>query len=596
MFQNNLLKMDVHKTPLGGVKVTLYTTKPYKDAIVVNKKSDNEYVILMPETASTLTSKPALNSTADVLTKIDVKTQQYGSTQGQKGYTKIVISTLKPVEITPQIETLGVSQYKLSETETKELLEQAGKKQVITPAKPSQKVVAKTTVPQVAKTAAKPQTVEKSAQKVVQKDTAPIQKQAQKVTQLAAKKPAAAEKTVTKKIAEPVKVAETKPAKTVTESATKTTQPEEVTKPAEVETITEEKSAEPQKPIPTPIKPIATEKYGRLQQIIAALSSDQNTTIILVGLIPVIILLLILMVIRKSKSQAATGRFKQGPSTTGTHSGPKNGESASTYIHEDMDWKEKFKAYKSQPAPTEPPTEEHPMEETPFEEIPIQYGVEEEEEEVLELEDLFAQKDTDNAFNVTVETGNEPKEDEQEDAIWDEFVGPEPSVETSIEDLFNEEEFGDDLWEEQPIEEVYDTYKSSEALAEDTAKQNEFSFDRAFESVQENPSQETEPYFEDHHFDLEEEEDETQLSTKSSFQIDDSKGFHLINFEGATALVGYINEEIFVLKRFEETTQSKLKARLSENTGNAASYIVRVGNFKALIEVTPQKMNFLLEL
>ena len=137
MFQNNLMRMDVHKTSLGGVKVTLYTTKPYKDAVVVNKKSDQEYIILMPETASTLTSKPALNSTSDVLTKIDVKTQQYGATQGQKGYTKIIITTLRPIEITPQVETLSVAKYKLSETETKELLAQAGKKQVSAPQKAS---------------------------------------------------------------------------------------------------------------------------------------------------------------------------------------------------------------------------------------------------------------------------------------------------------------------------------------------------------------------------------------------------------------------------------------------------------------------------
>jgi len=48
-FENNLLKADFQKNSLGGVKLNLYTNKPYNDKVVVNKKSDFEYVVLMPE-------------------------------------------------------------------------------------------------------------------------------------------------------------------------------------------------------------------------------------------------------------------------------------------------------------------------------------------------------------------------------------------------------------------------------------------------------------------------------------------------------------------------------------------------------------------
>ena len=89
LFQNNLLKMDVNKTPTGALKVTLYTKKPYKDSVVVNKKSDNQYVIYLPETANSLTAKPSLNSVSSVVQNVEVKTQQYSPQLEQKGYTKI---------------------------------------------------------------------------------------------------------------------------------------------------------------------------------------------------------------------------------------------------------------------------------------------------------------------------------------------------------------------------------------------------------------------------------------------------------------------------------------------------------------------------
>src|SRR5574344_2070386 len=60
--QNNLLKTDVYKTSKNGVKVTLYTSKPYKEPLVVNKKNDREYVIFLPGTVNSQTSKSRANA------------------------------------------------------------------------------------------------------------------------------------------------------------------------------------------------------------------------------------------------------------------------------------------------------------------------------------------------------------------------------------------------------------------------------------------------------------------------------------------------------------------------------------------------------
>lgn len=103
-FKNTLLKTDIYKSSSGGIKINLYTSKPYADSVVVNKINDNEYVILLPETSNSITLKPSLDKFSDVIKDISIKTQTYENQF--KGYTKITILTQKPLEITSQIQVL----------------------------------------------------------------------------------------------------------------------------------------------------------------------------------------------------------------------------------------------------------------------------------------------------------------------------------------------------------------------------------------------------------------------------------------------------------------------------------------------------------
>ncbi len=81
------------------------------------------------------------------------------------------------------------------------------------------------------------------------------------------------------------------------------------------------------------------------------------------------------------------------------------------------------------------------------------------------------------------------------------------------------------------------------------------------------------------------------LVVKSGYNIDDNRGFYLVNLDGTTALVGRVNEEIFVLKKFDENVDT-LQVRLdSENV-----YMVKAGNFKSLVDVDETKMGVLIEL
>lgn len=99
-YNNELLKVDLDQTSDNAVRVNIYTDKPYKEKIIVNKKPNNKYVILLPETSNGTLVKPDISGISNIK-DVDVKTQQYSSLPG-KGYTKITIDSKTPVDIVPQ--------------------------------------------------------------------------------------------------------------------------------------------------------------------------------------------------------------------------------------------------------------------------------------------------------------------------------------------------------------------------------------------------------------------------------------------------------------------------------------------------------------
>ncbi|MBO5435714.1 hypothetical protein J6A31_07970, partial [bacterium] len=68
VFANNTLsQVDVKKNSTDSLEFTLYTSSPYAENVVVTKKSDNKYVILMPNVNGTTTSKPDFSGVRDVV-------------------------------------------------------------------------------------------------------------------------------------------------------------------------------------------------------------------------------------------------------------------------------------------------------------------------------------------------------------------------------------------------------------------------------------------------------------------------------------------------------------------------------------------------
>lgn len=82
----------------------------------------------------------------------------------------------------------------------------------------------------------------------------------------------------------------------------------------------------------------------------------------------------------------------------------------------------------------------------------------------------------------------------------------------------------------------------------------------------------------------------------SNIPIDENKGFYLVNVESQVALIGYINDEIFIINRFDNLKCTNLQTRLNERQNDKSTYIVRLDDYRALVEVTEDDMNLVIEL
>lgn len=98
---NSLNRLDVRKSQTdSSVEVLLYTADPYGDNVAVTKKSDNRYVILMPNLSGNGASRPDLSGISDIVSNVDVSSVN----DSGHGYTKITLTTTKPVNIKTRLQ------------------------------------------------------------------------------------------------------------------------------------------------------------------------------------------------------------------------------------------------------------------------------------------------------------------------------------------------------------------------------------------------------------------------------------------------------------------------------------------------------------
>lgn len=78
--------------------------------------------------------------------------------------------------------------------------------------------------------------------------------------------------------------------------------------------------------------------------------------------------------------------------------------------------------------------------------------------------------------------------------------------------------------------------------------------------------------------------------------LSSNKGFCLVEYNGKYSLIGYINEEIFLLTQFDSIKSKEIRARLSGTQKSKERYIIKLDDYQALVEVSEKKMNLVVNL
>ena len=193
-FKNSVVNMKFTKDSVGNLKVNVVTAKPYTNPVFVNRKEDNRYVILLPETSNAMCGRPVIDNVAGTVSGVTIKTQPY-SAGGCKGYTKITITSPHPIKVTAHASVpIGSAPVQAQKTVVKptQTVAKTTPVQAQKPvAKPTQ-TAAKTTPVQVQKQVVKPtQTVAKTTPVQVQKQVAKPTQTVAKTTPVQVQKPVA---------------------------------------------------------------------------------------------------------------------------------------------------------------------------------------------------------------------------------------------------------------------------------------------------------------------------------------------------------------------------------------------------------------------
>lgn len=620
-YKNNVVDVKVNKEAGNSVKVTIYTDKPYTEPVVVNKKANNKYVILMPETNSSLKSAPTVTNGAGTVSNVSVNTQ---AVNGGKGYTKIIITSEKAINVVPRTQQLTGAKVveKPSTTVTK-----LNTNKPVTTTKPTTK----------ASTQEKPAAAKTTAQKPKQE-----------VKKTVASKPASP-KPVTKP-AQPAKVA-VQPAKPV--EAAKPAQKEVKQEPIDIleKEIQTGKNANIAKTENDAIlqneidgnlsrekqadkKVYDDEKKSVLENIKAVLIDFQQIglwkLLLLAGAItfPVIVIMLILGMDKKINKKIALS-FKREEEEEQPIVPQQTQPQPSTAQTETFNSFDDMLNKVDEPAPTFHEEQLHKAEYEKFEQ-----SVKQNTEEVQEtFNNDFVDSDFENNINSELESvvedvqqvnnvetepqyEEEPVEAEpvqnlepynpdgylsdfsqvQDNDFFDELVIqtmadnnrnglPEESPADEIFNFMSD----NDIVEEKPAEPEPVVPAEPEPQIEETAPVNSVTnpiVEEKAEEVTETVVQET----------AEEDTDDEDLTMLTEAKIDDDAGLYLVNYDNFSSLVGHIKDDYFVIKKFDDVVNSRIILKQTEKLKDATRYLVRVGRNKMVVEVSETSMTRLLDL
>lgn len=601
---SSLVQMDINKVTDGEVNITFHTTE-ISGTPMVTRKSDNKYVILMPNVAGQNAGKPDLSAVKDIITNVDIKNVD----DGIGGYTKVTFITTKPLNIKTNVKKAApVTQ---EEKAAKEIIAQVKThpKQVTQKNEPA-KEIAKTTVTSSVSTV-KPKeipaakttiNVKNSPNKIV--DVAPPKvetKTGEKFTEIFDEKMQSIEKIA------PV---------------VETTQPEEAFDIKEVEKI---------------------EKISKSSERTSRSGQSSNWAFVV---FPLLGLYLLAKMARNSvqKSIALKASFKENlaeqPITQGTYEDIINAR--------DLNWQERYQRFVEESngqvksrkyafiTTPDPLTEvdkkrlelENVLEKTPKIYEPHTIDISEDtiaevisEDETIQ-EDIQGIKLKSFAKPASLQSSNRNRVKKslprthkftegkfvklQENAL-NATTRRFRNANLRVSDLINtssqylQEENRDYKMMEKEQDYIMSSIDEYFALLDKEQSRKMSNPNKGLSNkvaaslAKVKPSMSIQKPIQPKHISnpiaQRKESNLNGLIVKSSYEIDSNKGFYIVNLDGVNALIGRVGEEIFVLKKFD-TAVDKLQVRLD----NENVYMVKAGDFKSLVDVSDSKMGVLIEL
>lgn len=663
-YKNNVVDVRLNKESGNAVKVTIYTDKPYTEPVVVNKKSNNKYVILMPETKSSLKSAPSISNMGGTVSDISVNTQ---SVSGGKGYTKIIITSDKVINVVPRTQQLLTSKKPNTQTQAKPT---ATKPTTTKPANTTKTAVTQSKTQSTkpaqnkvsATTSQKPKT--ETPKKVAQTKTSTNMTKQKQVTQ---PKPA-----VQKVVKQPIEVLEQE---IKTDKNTQFTQDKNDTvlnneinenlEKKEKELAAEDKNQEKNVEFDT-----NNNKKSISENIKAVLKDYQGIEIwkllLLAGAItfPIIVIMIILGLdkkinkridrFRKEEEQIQETPFSDStlnqtyvppvtePVLTQAEDTQTNEETTTQTFNSFDEMLNKV----DDPLPTFHEEQLHQAEYEKFEQSvtepitptePINPQIVSDNE----FENDFADEDFEHDFSNEVIEANEnvenviqelsakesvqKEEKEEEELIQSEEIQPINEEQLAEEEItessaqtpattepynpdgylsdfnnVNDKDFFDELTiqsmavnnvdglpEQSPADEIFDFMTEDETFKKEETVEETDTFQNTFDEIK----PEEEPLEEPQNDNIEED-----LTMLTEVKLNDSTGIYLVNYENFSSLVGHINDDYFVIKKFDEIVNGKIFLKETEKLKDSTRYLVRVGKNKMVVEVSDTSMNRLLDL
>ncbi len=555
---NSLVQLDLKRTSNDAVNVTLFTTNNYNDNVMVRKKSDNKYVILIPKVQSSGFSASNFNGVRDLVSNVDVKT--VNDTSG--GYTKVTLITTKPLEIKTSARLSAPVTAEQRETQTLIAQANAVKNTISRQDNPPKLREQKTEItvnkaPAEKKVEPKKQEVKKPEIKLVEIDPEKMQRQARKQHLEEMKQEVRIEQNI----------------------------PEEL--PQLPEVVNEEQPAVVQDIQEMPKKSSAKHKAKKAG----------------LGLLS---LLGLFALSRLFKGTVKTSAGQESFIDSISVSEPEIDKTSDIVDNSELSWKEKYQMYLDKSASPvsrgenkgnymfiKTPNIEKKRERLerlvtePVFDIVEPEIIESEDEVISKTIKLKAFGNRSKSLKMTSRDKSRFKKYEVEIPLHE-----QKNIELGESMLHsNPRSFADANLKITDVDKKRIKYEPKEYIMSSVdeylsildKEQPKISAPApkvsASNPIAKHRSESKSSYLKG-------------LIVKSGFNIDDSKGFYLVNQDGQNALIGKVNEEVFVLKKFDKNVTSPIQVRHDKDN----VYMVKAGDFKSLVEVNQDKMGVLIEL